>query len=239
MYRTEKYLPNWRRHVMTFAKEAKKINLDFEINAIANDPSDAELVILKKLESEPWFNLRIVPRESIYASWNRGVSMSRAEVYTAWNIDDIRNITAIKDGLELINNNKAATEQGVIVYFSFIYKRYINFLNYNFLVKKILFTLPSFNKEEFSKTMFIGPFFLYTKKAYQRIGIFDEKYTVVGDYEWQIRAVKKDVLFLKSEVVGGIFTNNGKTLSGSKSDKHKAEAQEVYDKYVINNLSKL
>ena len=63
---------------MTFAKEAKKINLDFEINAIANDPSDAELVILKKLESEPWFNLRIVPHESIYASWNRGVSMSRA-----------------------------------------------------------------------------------------------------------------------------------------------------------------
>ena len=60
------------------------------------------------------------------------------EVYTAWNIDDIRNITAIKDGLELINNNKAATEQGVIVYFSFIYKRYINFLNYNFLVKKNL-----------------------------------------------------------------------------------------------------
>ena len=86
--------------------------------------------------------------------------------------------------------------------------------------------------------MFIGPFFLY-KKGLSKNWYFDEKYTVVGDYEWQIRAVKKDVLFLKSEVVGGIFTNNGKTLSGSKSDKHKAEAQEVYDKYVINNLSKL
>lgn len=233
MYKTEKHLPIWSKNVLTFAEEAKEIELDFEINAIANEPSEVELVILKDLATNPWFNLHIVPREPIYASWNRGASVANAEVCTSWNVDDIRFAKAIKDGLELIEINSVEKERGMVVYFPFIYKRYINFLNHDFLVKRITVKPPAFEKQEFIESMHIGPFFLYTKKAHQLIGGFDETYTIVGDYEWQARAALNDVCFLKSDIVSGIFTNNGKTLSGSKATKHAVELQKVYDKYNV------
>jgi hypothetical protein len=233
MYKTEKHLPTWIKNVLNFAEEAKAIGLDFEINSIANEPSETELAHLQKLTEKPWFNLHSVPREPIYASWNRGAEVAKAEVITAWNVDDIRNAKAIKDGLELIEKNSEQKERGMVVYFPFIYKRYINIFDHDFLVKRITVNPPAFEKQEFIQSMHSGPFFLYTKKAHQLIGGFDEKFTIVGDYEWQARAASNNVCFLKSEVVSGIFTNNGKTLSGSKATKHAIELQQVYEKYSV------
>ncbi len=237
MYRTEKFLLSWSKHVLAFAKEAQEIGLDFEINAIANDPTDTELRLLNTLTPYPWFHLHTVPREPIYASWNRGVSVANAEVCTSWNVDDIRTAAAIKDGLDLIQKNPDKTAKGIVVYFPFIYKRYINLFDCDFLVKRIVVQPPAFEQQEFIHSMHIGPFFLFTKKAHQNIGGFDEKYTIVGDYEWQARAAVHDVCFLKSEVVSGIFKNNGKTLSGSRASKHTTEQQDVYDRYTVSKKS--
>src|SRR3989344_6015673 len=212
MYRTEQHLPNWSKQVLSFAEEAHKIGLDFEINAIANEPSAVELEHLNKLAVYPWFHLHSVPRESIYASWN---------------VDDIRNAKAIADGLSQIAYSSVTEVTGAIVYFPFIYKRYINFLNHDFLVKRTTVRPPNFSKAEFIQSMHMGPFFLFTKSAYDRIGGFDEKYTIVGDYEWQARAALNGVQFLKSDTVAGIFTNNGKTLSGSRATQHTTELADV------------
>jgi len=233
MYRTEQHLPNWSKQVLSFAEEAHKIGLDFEINAIANEPSAVELEHLNKLAVYPWFHLHSVPRESIYASWNRGVRVSTAKVCTFWNVDDIRNAKAIADGLSQIAYSSVTEVTGAIVYFPFIYKRYINFLNHDFLVKRTTVRPPNFSKAEFIQSMHMGPFFLFTKSAYDRIGGFDEKYTIVGDYEWQARAALNGVQFLKSDTVAGIFTNNGKTLSGSRATKHTTELDDVYTRYKL------
>lgn len=233
MYRTEEHLDAWIKHVLSFAKEATENGLDFEINAIANEPSPIELKYLDKLSEYPWFHLHSVPRESIYASWNRGVQVSTSDVCTFWNVDDIRNTKAMVDGLTLIAKDLNQDEQGSIVYFPFIYKRYVQFLKHNFLVKRITVHPPVFTTEEFVQSMHMGPFFLFTKSAYNRIGGFDEKYTIVGDYEWQARAASSGVRFLRSDKVAGIFTNNGKTLSGSRATKHTTELQSVYDKFNV------
>lgn len=233
MYRTEEHLDIWIKHVLSFAKEATENGLDFEINAIANEPSSIELEYLNKLSQYPWFHLHSVPRESIYASWNRGVMVSNAPVCTFWNVDDIRNPKAIIDGLTLIAKNSNQGEQGLIVYFPFIYKRYVQIFKHNFLVKRITIRPPVFTAEEFVQSMHMGPFFLFTKSAYNKIGGFDEKYTIVGDYEWQARAASSGVHFLQSDKVAGIFTNNGKTLSGSKAAKHTNELQDVYRKFKV------
>ncbi|OGG66096.1 hypothetical protein A3I99_02040 [Candidatus Kaiserbacteria bacterium RIFCSPLOWO2_02_FULL_45_11b] len=233
MYRTEQHLPNWSKQVLSFAEEARKIGLDFEINAIANEPSEIELEHLNKLALYPWFHIHSVPRESIYASWNRGVRVSTAKVCTFWNVDDIRNAKAIADGLNQIANSSSTEETSAVVYFPFIYKRYINFLNHNFLVKRTTVRPPIFSKAKFIQSMHMGPFFMFTKSAYGRIGGFDEKYTIVGDYEWQARAAANGVQFLKSDTIAGIFTNNGKTLSGSRAAKHTGELQSVYDKFNV------
>ncbi len=234
IYRAENFLEAWCNHVLTFAEEAKVIGLNFEINAITNDPTEKELELLSKLIPYPWFHLHQVPRESIYASWNRGISVAKANVCTSWNVDDIRNATAIKDGLNLLQKNNALGKAEAIVYFPFIYKRYLNIFNHDFLVKKITVNPPSFEKKEFIESMHLGPFFLFTKEVVKKIGEFDKKYTIVGDYEWQARAVSNDVCFLKSNIVSGIFNNNGKTLSGSRTMRHGEELQKVYELYNVS-----
>lgn len=233
MYRTEEHLVKWSKNLIKFAEEAESIELSFEVNAIANEPSALELEYLNELKKYSWFNLHTVARESIYASWNRGVQVSTAPVCTFWNVDDIRNAKAIKDGLDLIAKNSLPELTGSVVYFPFIYKRYIQVFNYDILVKRITIKPPEFNKEEFIQSMHMGPFFLFTKSAYNKIGGFDEKYTIVGDYEWQARAASEGVKFLKSYLVAGIFTNNGKTLSGSKATRHTTELQDAYKKYKV------
>ena len=217
LYRTEKFLPAWVKNLKSFANEAKELNLRFEINAIANEPSEAELKILNELSQEPWFNLHIVKRESIYASWNRGVRVANANTVTAWNVDDIRNVRAIRDGLNLINTGAE------LVYFPFTYKRYIKLLGFDVLVKRVLIDPPRFTREIFTKEMHCGPFFLFTKSLYEKIGPYDETFRIAGDYDWCVRAAKVSNTLMKSEVNAGIFEKRAGTLSGGKNPLQEQE----------------
>lgn len=223
LYKTEKYLPNWEKSLRAFATDTEGVGLNFEINAIANDPSNAELEVLKKLEKETWFNLYIVPRESIYASWNRGVQVANSQVCTSWNVDDSRNLPAILDGLNKIK------EGAEMVYFPFIYKRYINFLGIDVLVKRKLITPPAFAREKFSREMHGGPFYLFTKTLYQKVGPYDESFRIAGDYDWCARASQVSD-FVKSDLVAGVFEKREGTLSGGKNPLQEKENYRIENK---------
>jgi len=223
LYQTEQFLPEWKQRLFTFNKQANKIGLDFEINAIANEPSEAELEILNDLAKESWFKLHIVPRESIYASWNRGVGLATAPVCTFWNVDDNRNPEAILDGLKL-------TETGAdVVYFPFTYKRYLPILGYDVLVKKVVFTPPLFDPVQFSKEMHCGPFFLFTKDFYQKIGPFNESFRIAGDFDWCVRAAKEGNI-MRSEIVAGVFEKRPGTLSGGRNPLQAEENARIMKK---------
>lgn len=217
LYRTEKFLSAWKKNLEYFANEAKDLNLRFEINAIANEPSEAELKILNELTREPWFNLHIVKRESIYASWNRGAQLAKTKAITAWNVDDTRNAKAIRDGLNLINQGAE------LVYFPFTYKRYIKLFGFDVLVKRVLIDPPKFTREIFTKEMHCGPFFLFTKSLYEKIGPYDETFRIAGDYDWCVKAAKLSNSLIKSVVNAGIFEKRAGTLSGGKNPLQEQE----------------
>lgn len=217
LFKTEKFLPTWQKNLMVFAEEAKKIGLNFEVNAIANEPSEAELQILNELKNEPWFKLHIVPRETIYASWNRGARVANANVITSWNVDDIRNAEAMSDGLNLINNGAE------LVYFPFTYKRYIKVLGIEVLVKRVLINPPEFSCEIFAKEMHCGPFYLFTKSLYEKVGPYDETFRIAGDFDWCVRAAKISDTIVKSQVNSGIFEKRAGTLSGGKNPRQEQE----------------
>ncbi len=217
LFKTEKFLPKWQKNLMKFAEEAKRINLQFEVNAIANEPSDAELQILNELKKEPWFKLHIVGRESIYASWNRGARVATAKVVTSWNVDDIRNAEAMKDGLSLIANGAE------LVYFPFTYKRYIKVLGVDVLVKRILINPPEFSREIFTKEMHCGPFYFFTKSLFEKIGPYDETFRIAGDYDWCVRASRVSDSIVKSNLNSGIFEKRAGTLSGGKNPLQEQE----------------
>lgn len=218
LYRTEKFLPTWQKNITTFASRAHELGLQFEINAIANDPTEAELAILNTLAKESWFNLHIVPREPLYASWHRGVMVANAPVCTSWNVDDDRNPEAMLDGLRLIETGAG------IVYFPFTYKRYIHFLGFDILVKQVVFDPPTFDQARFTKEMHGGPFFMFTKETYSKVGPFDESFRISGDFDWCVRVAKQvPEAFAKSTINAGIFEKRPGTLSGGHNPLQDAE----------------
>jgi hypothetical protein len=222
LYRTEKFLPNWRKNIIAFATKAQDHGLAFEINAIANDPTPEELLILNELAKETWFNLHTVPRESFYASWHRGVQVANAPVCTSWNVDDNRNPEAILDGLRLIR------DEAGIVYFPFTYKRYVQIFGFDILVKQVVFDPPIFDQARFTKEMHGGPFFMFTKDVYETVGLFDESFKVSGDFDWCVRAAKVvPEAFAKSSVNAGIFEKRPGTLSGGHNPLQDAENKRI------------
>ena len=221
LYKSEKYLDTYLKNVDSFSKQA---NFDFEIIAILNDASDFERKKLNDFkQTHSFLKILEVPREPLYATWNRGIDASRGDVIGFWNVDDIRYSKAIVDGLSLI-------EQGNdLVYFPFRYKRYIHIMKIDILVKSIIIRVPEFDRREFTRSMICGPFFIFKKDFYKKVGPFDKQFKIAGDFDWCTRAAKIGT-FAPSKEVGGLFTNNGTSLSGSKNKLQEVENNIVYTK---------
>jgi GT2 family glycosyltransferase len=198
-----------------------KINHEFII--ISNSPNEYEKKKLIEIENNKNIQSRIIicERESLYATWNRGASQAKYPNITFWNVDDIRFPNAIIGGLQKLKQNID------IVYFPFIYKRYIKIFKLKILAKIKIFKTIDFDKNLFTKGMHVGPFFMAKKEVFNKIGYFDESFKIAGDFDWMVRVAKADMVFKKSDILGGIFTNDGNTLSGSKNQLQQEENKRI------------
>ena len=225
LFRSERYLPRYTDHVLRVAHECRDLTL--QLILVANDASPREREWIARLQNEARTisNLQIVPlfvaRETLYASWNRGVRASAAECIGFWNVDEIRNADALSEAREAM---RAGAE---LVYFPFFEitrtKRwgFFNDFAINFL------TVPSFNRADFTRGMMVGPFFIFARRLYDRIGPFDEQFRIVGDFEWCVRAAKvTDFHFARA--LGGAFIHDGTGLSARGNPRHPAENNIVY-----------
>ena len=224
LYKSEKYLEKYLKNLDDFSKQAK---FDFEVIAISNDPTEFEKEKLFNFKNDhSFFKLIEVPREPIYATWNRGVREANGEVVGFWNVDDIRYPKAIVEGLSLIKQGND------LVYFPFRYKRYIHIVGFDVLVKNKIIKVPEFDRNEFTRSMICGQFLIFKKDFYDKVGPFDEQFKIAGDFDWCVRAAKIGK-FTPGKEVAGLFTNNGTSLSGSKNKSHETENNIVYKKYQI------
>ena len=225
LYNSNKYLTAYIAHIEKASRTLTEAGVEHEFLIIANDPNSEESVQLEHINKNNNIRSRILicPRETLYTTWNRGIREALYPNITFWNVDDSRNVDAIIDGDEKIK------EGFLVVYFPFLYKRYIPICGIRILVKRKIINPPEFNRELFLKGMYSGPFFMITKEAIEKVGGFDESFKIAGDFEWNVRAVRAGLRFKKSQKVAGIFTNDGTTLSGQKSDLHQAENKRICD----------
>jgi hypothetical protein len=223
LYNSNTHLKKYIKHIEKFSMKLSQNKIEYEFIIIPNSPNDFEKNKLKEIENNINIKSRIIvcERESLYATWNRGIGQAKYENITFWNVDDMRFANAVCDGLSKMN-------KGVdVVYFPFIYKRYIKILGLKILAKIKIVKPFNFKKELFTKGMYLGPFFMAKKSCFDKIGGFDESFKISGDFDWAVRAAKADLVFEKSDKLGGIFTNDGTTLSGSKNNLHKIENDRI------------
>lgn len=223
LYNSNIYIDKYTKSIEDVSLYLTESKIDHEFIIISNSPNEYEKNKLDEIEKNINIQSKIVicERESLYATWNRGIKEAKYSAITFWNVDDIRFPNAIIGGLQKLKENVD------IVYFPFIYKRYVIILGLKILVKIKIFKTIEFDKNLFSKGMYVGPFFMVKKDTFNKVGYFDESFKIAGDFDWIVRVTKANMIFKKSDMLGGIFTNDGNTLSGSKDQLQQEENKRI------------
>lgn len=227
LYQSDRYLDKFSKDLKNFAQDLKHKNFPFEIIIIANEPTEREKQLEKEFSDEVWFSFVSVGRESVFATFNRGVGLAKGDKVGFWNVDDTRYASAIIEASGLF------AQGAELVYFPFLIKRYLNFGLFSLPLpaQKIDKQIPKFNEEtsgQFKNNMFCGPFFMFTKALYQKVGPFDEQFKIVGDFDWCTRAAYKTQRFAKAKSSGGVFRVDGGGLSAGVNPRRVAENNIVY-----------
>lgn len=208
-------------------------SIKYELVLIANDCTFYELIFLwhLALQLKDYCTVRIyrVPKESLYSSWNRGSLLAQGENITFWNVDDIRNPCAVHNGLNKLESGHD------IVAFPYVILR----MNKRQVGNVLYRTIDQLVQTDLKREFMLGPFFMFKKSVFKKIGGFDEQFRIVGDFEWQIRAAScKSISTEIDNTLGGLFLHDGAGLSGCGHERHRVEQNVIYARYGMPEMKK-
>jgi len=228
LYRSDKYLNKYIKKVKKASKFLKEKKVDFEFVIIVNDPTNKEKKLKKEFEGDNNFSVVEVSREPLYATWNRGIKMAKGDRIGFWNADDVRYMGSVIKAIKLLD---AGAD---LVYFAFYIVWYLNIFGLSVPVKAKFIKPEIFDKKEFVRSMICGPFFIFKKELYEKVGPFDEQFKIVSDFDWCIRAAKvTDRFKLVDDESAGIFRVDGKGLSAGGKKRHIVEDNVVYIRHGV------
>jgi len=222
LYRAEAHLPGYCQHVLETAAEAAAAGLALEIVIVANDATGAERSAIEALAAaaQAAGTVQITPlvvaRETLYASWNRGVRAASGSGLGFWNVDDVRFPGALIEGAQRL------AEGCALIYFPFqiiTLRRWPGGLTTR---RTEHYPARPFDREAFERASLTGPFFLFARSLYETVGPFDEHFRIAGDYEWLVRA-GQITSFCAGSSLGGRFIQHGRNLSGSGDPRQDVE----------------
>ena len=228
LYASGRHLPAFLARLETCLSSVEREGYRAEAILVANAPDRRERRILREVMASPWWRdhsrLLIVPRETLYASWNRALRASRGAVVGFWNVDDYRNPAAIVEGIELVRRGHA------VVRFPWVFVREgrPGRLGDDRVVL--------FNDREQQAALkpdldfCLGPFFMFDRRLFDEYGPFDEQFHVVGDYDWQLRVVPHTGLDW-GEQTAGVFVTDGTNLCGNGSARPLLEENVLMARY--------
>ncbi len=217
LYRTEAFLPSYSNRALDLFKALAAAGIAAELVVVANDAMETERELLETLAKEIPCQVLYVPRETIYASWNRGVRAAHGEVVSFWGVDDERFADAIIAGLRRINDGCD------LVYFPFIERVRVEWFGIvSHVVEFIRPALP-YKPARFQSVMRAGPFFLARSRLFETVGFFDEQMRVSGDYDWIARATHHTTMCPCDVIAGRFDSSHGGNLSQGVNPHHLVE----------------
>ena len=172
LYKSDYYLPAYLKALRKFVAELQKRRVAFEVIFVPQKSNEKEKELLKTVSGQSWCRIIENPTPSLYMAWNTGASNARGDVIGFWNVDDIRFWPAVVEAEALV---KAGAD---VVYFPFIIHRHLRMGPLDIVVafKKIQGKAIEFEKRKFEISFPAGPHFMFSKKAYQAVGPFDEQF---------------------------------------------------------------
>ncbi len=227
LYRCERHLPAFRAAVLSFAQEVSQRGISVHYLPIVNDASREERAQIDQLTRE--INSRqlgvmaahYVPRETLYASWNRGLALAREAYFACWNADDLRSPAAFIEGY------RALQAGANLVDFPFVRRRQSESFSLLPRRQREVEVPCLFNPDRFSRGDGLGPFFLASRALYDQAGQFDPHFQIAGDTDWASRALPH-VKFHRGRQSGGEFLVHGDNLSNTGSEREDIEVNIIF-----------
>ena len=226
LYRCEKHLPSFTAAVFGFAKQISEGGISAHYLPIVNDATRSERERIDQLASEinSHYYGRMTPiytaRETLYASWNRGLASTQAPYFTFWNADDFRWSDALREGYSAMKKGAALVD--------FDYTRVTSVKRFGLFPQERRIHVPCmFTGAGLTRRGGIGPFFMASRSLYEQVGPFDRNFHVAGDTEWASRAAPY-AKFYRGEAKGGDFIVHGDNLSNSGGDREDIEVNIIF-----------
>jgi glycosyltransferase involved in cell wall biosynthesis len=145
-----------------------------------NEPEKGEVELVRKFQKRYPGRLKhiIVKKvDPIGTSMNRCIHNAKGKFLTIWNVDDLRTDNSIEVQYNQIKRNEKI---------GFVYGNYTIVKEFGSSQGKFI-DHKNFDKSELTKSMILGPFFMFKKSLCKKIGFFDEQLLQGADFDFAIR----------------------------------------------------
>jgi glycosyltransferase involved in cell wall biosynthesis len=216
-FRGAKYLPAFLESCarQTIADET-------EVLLVHNEPTDDELAIVAAfVDRHPGLVAHlVVPRESLAVSTNRALVAARGEYVAIWNVDDLRTPDSLEACARTLDRCPEA---------AFTYGDYLLVDRWQ-ATDGPRVTPPEFERREFTRSMHLGPFYMWRRSLCEEIGYWDEQLRMGADFDYAIRlALAGDGV--RTDALLGYYLDEGLGLSTAATSVQPIEAAALILRY--------
>lgn len=196
-----------------------------EFLLLFNDPtSDEEEIVRKYIENKSYFKYIRIARESLYATWNRGIHLAQGEYIANWNVDDCREPDSLKRQADALDRHpECAVAYGdTISVLNFGDKKGRRNVERSFTTK---------SSPLFKHSFFMSCFPMWRKSIHNQVGYYDEQFKLVGDFEFQVRMAYFYDFIKVDGILGYFLSGGGGTRLSQQISTHSIEDNLVYMRY--------
>ncbi|MGB9940434.1 glycosyltransferase family 2 protein [Methanosarcina sp.] len=211
-YNAEEFIENAINSVL----EQTYKNLEYIV--IDGASTDSTVAIVNKYKDKINYFLS-EPDNGMYEAMNKGIKASSGEIFYFLNSDDV-----FHDKYVVANSVKLLQEDMNV---ELIYGAVI-IINPD-TKASFLQAYGDVTRPFFIKSAICQQAIFYRKSLFDKVGLFDEKYKIVGDYEFNLRAFYKyDIKKKYVPQVMAIFRDGGIGCSEKHSELHKEERNDAF-----------
>jgi len=207
--------------------EAQTIADRLEIIVVNSGSQQNEEKIVSEFQKR-YNNIRYIytrERETVYAAWNRAIQAASGKYLTNANTDDRHAPNAFEI---MVNTLEANPNVGVVYGDCAITQTKNTTLDRGPVIGR--FRWPEYDRRLLFQVCFIGPQPMWRRSLHDKFGIFDDKMTSAGDYEFWLRISDK-TSFQRIPRVLGLYLMAEQSVEHQRASISVNEAQEARRRY--------
>jgi GT2 family glycosyltransferase len=222
-YKGEKYLP-------LFLQKLPQQTIFDQIEVVLdhNEPTEQEIQMVKEFQKQYPGRLKhiIVDKvDPIGKSMNRCIKEAQGEYVAIWNIDDLRTPWSLEAQARVLDENQdIGVSHGnfiIVPQFGLTEGRFVDH-----------FEVGTSPNKELTRSMVLGPFFMWRKNLSKTVGYFDEQLVSGADFDLAIRLAIHSKVGMTSKILG-YYLDEGKGASTRPENKQLLERTVIELRYGI------